>query len=213
MKPISGHLDGTACCKVLTHGLHQPLALAALHGRRQTQTQELLQQQLAGQGWLPHQKVALHVQLCSGLREQEAARTQAPKPQSRPFAQLKGVAVAQPARRARNVIDPVCPGRVAEVAAAVAAAVQIDLQDGKAGLRQRPRLQCNHAPRLVHLLAQWMDVDDETDGGPYAGGAVDRESLAACARLGIHEEGLRLFSHLPATQRRADGGTLSRVKQ
>src|SRR6185437_6830330 len=84
----------------------------------------------------------------------ETARAQTPQPSR------AAETFAQPGRGPRYVVHPAGPRCVAELTLAVAAAQEIDLQYRPTGVRQRPRLQRGHPARLVHLLAERMDVNN-----------------------------------------------------
>ena len=61
--------------------------------------------------------------------------------------------------RLDGILDPVVPGGVAEVAVAVAATEEVDLEHRPAGIGKTPAAQCSHAPGLVHLFREGVHID------------------------------------------------------
>ncbi|MDP1606052.1 MAG: hypothetical protein Q8L93_05350 [Rhodocyclaceae bacterium] len=132
---IAGNFHGLIFGKLFLQLFHDTLTNAAEHFARHFQAQELL----AGNDWLPEQEICRFVDLLRSLCSQQAAGPQAPEPQGRL------TTVAQPGMGILHILQPALPGGIAEISRTVAAAVQIDLQNGVAVRCEHPRLQGRHA--------------------------------------------------------------------
>ena len=73
---------------------------------------------------------------------------------------------APPLRCVYDIIAPLRPIGFAEIAVAVAAAIQVDEKHAEPAVREGARLQRHHAPRLVHLFGERVDEEERTLSGP-----------------------------------------------
>ena len=58
----------------------------------------------------------------------------------------------------RNILVPITPGCNGKIAARIAAAIQVNLQDGITSIGEGSRLQGYHAPGFIHFLGKRMDI-------------------------------------------------------
>jgi hypothetical protein len=170
-------------------------ARAADELARDAKPQELLQMLPARDHRLPEDEVRRGFE-CRDRRDgEEAAGPQAPDEGG------EARAHAKPPHRLCNIGHPDRPRRVAEVAGAVAASQEVDLQHRNARRGQRTRLQGGHPPRLVHLLRERMNVDRGSYRGRRAGSRM-KDAEPPAARERQHEALVRAHGRI-AVRRQA----------
>ena len=153
---IPSHLDRRPGVELLAQLYGDAFGSTTDHFVGRFQAKKLLHQRLACMGRLPEQKVARLVDPCRSLRGEQAASAQTPEP-ARACRMC-----AQPNMREHQVIHPAVPVCVRRSAAAIAAAMQIDLQHRVTGHCHRTCLQRCHPTRLVHLLGKRMNIHHST---------------------------------------------------
>ncbi len=117
------------------------------------------------------------------------------------------MAPLQPPAGEDHVCNPLLPGGVFQVARAVAAAQQVQLQHGNTLPGQGARLHGGHAAGLVHLLCERVDVGHQGRGHACLrrvvngkavpqGAGVDLEEQ--CFEVGVRQLGFRLGVRIAA---------------
>ena len=119
------------------------------------QAQELLEMLGSRQDRLPQQEIDVGIpSQCSGCQKGTCA--QAPQP--------CGTTVDDLCEFVADIVGPIGPGRVAEIAATVATAAKVALHDTPTVASKQTRHPRRHAARLVHLFGEAVDKDDSA---PY----------------------------------------------
>ena len=123
---------------------------------------------------------------------QQAPGTQPPQPQWERFVASSGVVFTQPGACHLHVADPALPAGAFKIARTVTAALQVNLQHGKACLRQCARPQSRHVARLVHLFSQGVKVQTQPAHRPVVCRVV--QTKTAAIRL-LQKERVRRLRH------------------
>ena len=152
---VAGNVHGLAVVQQVRW--RRPVALASAQPLAcSVQAQKLLQLLLSVDGGLPQQKMTRFIQLVRQRCGKQGACAHAPQPK------WPAGVFSQPAVCMVRILQPRFPGGVGKEAFAVTTPRKIHLQHAVAGLCQRPRLLCDHAPRAVDLFGKRVQVQHAT---------------------------------------------------
>ncbi|MNN48838.1 hypothetical protein D3C81_1633380 [compost metagenome] len=158
------------------------LPAAGQHAGGQAQAQETVDDAPSIEFRLPQQQTGQGQRRVAGeIEGQQGAQAQAPHGQGAVDP------LRQPRARQVQVVVPDVPARFAKVAAAVAAAEQVDLQHAVAGRGKSARLRGGHVAAFIQFFRERMHVEDAAARGLARRRQV--QQAVALAAAGGQEEG------------------------